>query len=636
MAALLPTMALADSFVVDFPKSPAKWPNCNHYNETITSTEEMGGSKWTTTNFSNNNNGWGFIKGGSRNFASTATINNVDAIPYKVSKMTVTVDAVTVAKINSIKLYVADNSSFTEAEEIVFSGTIAKGDLAFTITNPEANKFYKFAADCQKGSSNGLISISKFTFDYETDASFVQAPTMNPAAGWVMNGTKVELAAQDGASIFYTTDGTAPTVASTAYTESITVDKDMTIKAIAQLNNNLSEVKESEYSVYPVNSAEAPLTPSQAITLIERGFPSSTEVFVGGTITNIQEVSTKYKNATYTITGEDGGAILVYRGKYLDEADFTAVDQIEVGDKVVVKGKLVVDKETKQIDQYNYIVSIEKAPKAVETPVFSKEAGVLNVGDVVTISCATEGAKIYYTLDNTDPTTSSTEYTEVGISFTEEGEFTLKAIAAKGNDISTVATVEYLVEDPNAKTRTATIIFANQGWESGAGKLYSKDNATIEWTAKNGMKFTTTASSAGTTYPAYFDNKDPKGLRLYGSTSNKNAITVEAPKNYILVSVSTDKDAKFNGSETATTANELFTNFGDNKTKFTFAPAEEATVAYSQMIIVLESVETAVETIEAEEAAPARYFNLQGVEVTNPTNGLYIRVQGKKATKVIL
>lgn len=596
----------------------------------------MGGSKWTTTNFSNNNNGWGFIKGGSRNFASTATINNVDAIPYKVSKMTVTVDAVTVAKINSIKLYVADNSSFTEAEEIVFSGTIAKGDLAFTITNPEANKFYKFAADCQKGSSNGLISISKFTFDYETDASFVQAPTMNPAAGWVMNGTKVELAAQDGASIFYTTDGTAPTVASTAYTESITVDKDMTIKAIAQLNNNLSEVKESEYSVYPVNSAEAPLTPSQAITLIERGFPSSTEVFVGGTITNIQEVSTKYKNATYTITGEDGGAILVYRGKYLDEADFTAVDQIEVGDKVVVKGKLVVDKETKQIDQYNYIVSIEKAPKAVETPVFSKEAGVLNVGDVVTISCATEGAKIYYTLDNTDPTTSSTEYTEVGISFTEEGEFTLKAIAAKGNDISTVATVEYLVEDPNAKTRTATIIFANQGWESGAGKLYSKDNATIEWTAKNGMKFTTTASSAGTTYPAYFDNKDPKGLRLYGSTSNKNAITVEAPKNYILVSVSTDKDAKFNGSETATTANELFTNFGDNKTKFTFAPAEEATVAYSQMIIVLESVETAVETIEAEEAAPARYFNLQGVEVTNPTNGLYIRVQGKKATKVIL
>lgn len=636
MAALLPTMALADSFVVDFPKSPAKWPNCNQYNETITSTEEMGGSKWTTTNFSNNNNGWGFIKGGSRNFASTATINNVDAIPYKVSKMTVTVDAVTVAKINSIKLYVADNSSFTEAEEIVFSGTIAKGDLAFTITNPEANKFYKFAADCQKGSSNGLISISKFTFDYETDASFVQAPTMNPAAGWVMNGTKVELAAQDGASIFYTTDGTAPTVASTAYTESITVDKDMTIKAIAQLNNNLSEVKESEYSVYPVNSAEAPLTPSQAITLIERGFPSSTEVFVGGTITNIQEVSTKYKNATYTITGEDGGAILVYRGKYLDEADFTAVDQIEVGDKVVVKGKLVVDKETKQIDQYNYIVSIEKAPKAVETPVFSKEAGVLNVGDVVTISCATEGAKIYYTLDNTDPTTSSTEYTEVGISFTEEDEFTLKAIAAKGNDISTVATVEYLVEDPNAKTRTATIIFANQGWESGAGKLYSKDNATIEWTAKNGMKFTTTASSAGTTYPAYFDNKDPKGLRLYGSTSNKNAITVEAPKNYILVSVSTDKDAKFNGSETATTANELFTNFGDNKTKFTFAPAEEATVAYSQMIIVLESVETAVETIEAEEAAPARYFNLQGVEVTNPTNGLYIRVQGKKATKVIL
>ena len=37
-----------------------------------------------------------------------------------------------------------------------------------------------------------------------------------------------------------------------------------------------------------------------------------------------------------------------------------------------------------------------------------------------------------------------------------------------------------------------------------------------------------------------------------------------------------------------------------------------------------------------DENAPVEYYNLQGVRVENPTNGLYIKVQGTKATKVIV
>lgn len=40
--------------------------------------------------------------------------------------------------------------------------------------------------------------------------------------------------------------------------------------------------------------------------------------------------------------------------------------------------------------------------------------------------------------------------------------------------------------------------------------------------------------------------------------------------------------------------------------------------------------------IEADDNAPAVYYNLQGVEVANPANGLYIKKQGNKATKVIV
>lgn len=44
-----------------------------------------------------------------------------------------------------------------------------------------------------------------------------------------------------------------------------------------------------------------------------------------------------------------------------------------------------------------------------------------------------------------------------------------------------------------------------------------------------------------------------------------------------------------------------------------------------------------ISDITAEDTdAPAEYFNLQGIRVTNPANGLYIRRQGRKAEKVVL
>lgn len=43
-----------------------------------------------------------------------------------------------------------------------------------------------------------------------------------------------------------------------------------------------------------------------------------------------------------------------------------------------------------------------------------------------------------------------------------------------------------------------------------------------------------------------------------------------------------------------------------------------------------------VESIVADENAPVEYFNLQGVKVENPENGLYIRRQGSKVEKVVI
>ena len=44
---------------------------------------------------------------------------------------------------------------------------------------------------------------------------------------------------------------------------------------------------------------------------------------------------------------------------------------------------------------------------------------------------------------------------------------------------------------------------------------------------------------------------------------------------------------------------------------------------------------TSINEVESEDA-PVEYYNLQGVKVENPEKGIFIKKQGKKATKVVL
>ncbi len=56
--------------------------------------------------------------------------------------------------------------------------------------------------------------------------------------------------------------------------------------------------------------------------------------------------------------------------------------------------------------------------------------------------------------------------------------------------------------------------------------------------------------------------------------------------------------------------------------------------ANGENLILSVNKPTGIEDITVDENAPVEYFNLQGVRVANPENGLYIRRQGGKATKV--
>jgi len=88
-------------------------------------------------------------------------------------------------------------------------------------------------------------------------------------------------------------------------------------------------------------------------------------------------------------------------------------------------------------------VTFNEAVSQVATPVISPVDGTVFAGTTqnVSISCATAGANIYYTLDGTTPTSSSTHYTAA---FTIYGTKAVKAIAIKEgmtNSIMASATI---------------------------------------------------------------------------------------------------------------------------------------------------------------------------------------------------
>ncbi len=84
-----------------------------------------------------------------------------------------------------------------------------------------------------------------------TELAHVANPTFTPTAGIFITAQQVTIAcATEGATIYYTTDGTDPTTESTVYTEAFAVESTTTVKAIAaKAGMNNSDVVSATYTI---------------------------------------------------------------------------------------------------------------------------------------------------------------------------------------------------------------------------------------------------------------------------------------------------------------------------------------------------------------------------------------------------
>ncbi|MDY6297624.1 MAG: BACON domain-containing carbohydrate-binding protein [Alloprevotella sp.] len=261
------------------------------------------------------------------------------------------------------------DSEFLQAFRCVSStnadaSTIAVGDIVVVSGNlTKYNTTYEFAQGCQ------VVSITH-------PAVSVEAPTFSPAAGTYADAQSVTIStATDGATVYYTTDGTEPTDASTPYTKEINISTTTTLKAIAYKGGESSTVATATYYIC---SAANPYTVTEALAFPE--YPAN-GVYVQGIVSTAPtQTPTSNGQLTYYISvdGQATDQLQVYKGLGLNQATFTAQDDIQVGDEVTIYGNVKIYNSTKEFDTGNYLVAFNRP--VVATP--SITVNIPNPADV--------------------------------------------------------------------------------------------------------------------------------------------------------------------------------------------------------------------------------------------------------------
>ena len=181
------------------------------YNKTWTA--KIGTDTWTIENFNNSNwNNWKWIKCGSKNFTSVGTITTDFEIDKAISSVVVNIDKVTTASVNSIKLEVTSDKEGKTVLETVNLDKIATGDAVFTIKTPKKNCYYKLLFDCQKGTSNGLITVTKVEYYQEGTSPIIVDISNTPETAYTVAKAKQLIDAGEGLSTEVYVKGTISSV----------------------------------------------------------------------------------------------------------------------------------------------------------------------------------------------------------------------------------------------------------------------------------------------------------------------------------------------------------------------------------------------------------------------------------------
>lgn len=232
-----------------------------------------------------------------------------------------------------------------------------------------------------------LMATSVYTMPSNTTLYAVWEPLrpiFTPESGTAFdNSLSVSISCPaEGATIHYTTDGSEPTVDSPVYRR-FRISGRTTVKAIAEEDGLLSDVVTAEYALG--QCADPVISPSDGSSFEWAG----------------QTVSIDWQ-------GEDG--VLRYTTDGNDPTPESPVydGPFTISDTTVVKAKAFGDQF---FDSAIVTANITRVWTDVAVPQIQAAKSFSGSKTKVMISCATEGATIYYTKDGSEPNSHSMKYT---------------------------------------------------------------------------------------------------------------------------------------------------------------------------------------------------------------------------------
>jgi len=326
----------------------------------------------------------------------------------------------------------ADGDTYTDIYTYSADGTGVEVALSATA------RYVKFIYVTKSSGNIGLGNIA--ISEYVAPAA-VATPTFS-GNEYFVTSTSVSLACTTtGAEIYYTLDGSDPQISDSKqlYSDPFSLTVSGPVNARAKLDDDWSGMVSKTF--IKVDPIDVPA----AIAAIPNKDDVVNDQFVRGIVCTAAPSLLSGGKLTYYISadGSETNRLQIYKGKNLNNTEFTAVSDLAIGDRVTVFGQLKNFNNTPEMNDGNYLVEREAA--LVAAPVFTPDGGGFMGETDVTITCATAGSAIYYTTDGETPSKLSTLYTAA---IHLDATTTIKAIAYVNDDPSIVITKTFTLSAP--------------------------------------------------------------------------------------------------------------------------------------------------------------------------------------------